>query len=67
MLAIIGGSKEQIKNICDNGDILVVANYNSPNQVVLSGDTNSVKQAIDYCKKIGFWKRGKSSQYFRAY
>jgi len=53
MLAIMGASKEQIQDICNRGDVLVAANYNSPNQIVLSGDNKSIVEAIDYCKKIG--------------
>ena len=52
MLAIIGAQESQIKDICKQGDILVVANYNSPDQIVLSGDDKSIKEAIIYCKKI---------------
>ena len=53
MLAIIGANKDQINNICIQGDILVAANYNAPEQVVLSGDTKSINNAVDFCKKIG--------------
>ena len=56
MLAIIGASKEQIQDICNRGDILVAANYNSPNQIVLSGDNKSIEEAVDYCKEIGLRK-----------
>ena len=53
MLAIIGANKDQINDICIQGDILVAANYNAPEQVVLSGDTKSINNAVDFCKKIG--------------
>ena len=53
MLAIIGASKEQIQEICNNGNILVVANYNAPDQIVLSGDIDSIDGAISDCKKNG--------------
>lgn len=53
MLAIMGASEQQIKDICSRGNILVPANYNSPNQIVLSGDNDSINRAIDYCKQIG--------------
>ena len=53
MLAIIGANKDQINDICMQGDILVAANYNAPEQVVLSGDTKSINNAVDFCKKIG--------------
>ena len=53
MLAIMGASEQQIKDICNRGEVLVAANYNSPNQIVLSGDNDSINGAIDYCKQIG--------------
>jgi len=53
MLAIMGASEQQIKDICSRGEVLVAANYNSPNQIVLSGDNDSINGAIDYCKQIG--------------
>ena len=53
MLAIIGAKNDDIQSICKQGDILVVANYNSHEQVVLSGNNESIKAAINYCKKIG--------------
>ena len=53
MLAIIGANKDQINDICIQGDILVAANYNAPEQVVLSGDIKSINNAVDFCKKIG--------------
>jgi len=56
MLAIIGASKEQIKDICNREDVLVAANYNSPNQIVLSGDNKSIKEAVNHCKEIGLRK-----------
>jgi len=52
MLAIMGASEQQIEDICSRGNVLVAANYNSPNQIVLSGDNDSINGAIDYCKQI---------------
>ena len=52
MLAIMGASEQQIEDICNRGNVLVAANYNSPNQIVLSGDNDSINGAIDYCKQI---------------
>ncbi len=56
MLAVIGAKSDQIKDICQQGDVLVVANYNSSNQIVLSGNNQSIKNAIKYCKEIGLRK-----------
>ena len=53
MLALIGATEKQIKKICNQGKILVIANYNSYDQVVLSGDKNSIEEAIIICKDIG--------------
>jgi len=53
MLALIGATEKQIKKICNQGKILVIANYNSYDQVVLSGDKNSIEEAIINCKEIG--------------
>ena len=53
MLAIMGASEQQIEDICNRGNVLVAANYNSPNQIILSGDNDSINGAIDYCKQIG--------------
>ena len=53
MLAIMGASEQQIEDICSRGNVLVAANYNSPNQIVLSGDNDSIRGAINHCKQIG--------------
>ncbi|MBI72521.1 MAG: [acyl-carrier-protein] S-malonyltransferase [Candidatus Marinimicrobia bacterium] len=53
MLALIGATHKQIKKICDQGKILVIANYNSYDQVVLSGDKDSIEKAIINCNEIG--------------
>ena len=44
MAAVIGLSDEQIQNICSNytDGIVCVANYNSPSQVVISGETSAI-------------------------
>ena len=44
MAAVIGLSDEQIQNICSNytDGIVCVANYNSPSQVVISGEISAI-------------------------
>ncbi len=48
MSAIIGLDAEKVIEICNNASkngIVVPANFNSPNQIVISGEKNAVKQA----------------------
>lgn len=46
MAAIMGGTREQIETICNevNG-IVSIANYNSPSQIVIAGETDAVEEA----------------------
>ena len=53
MFAVFGITKEQSKTICDQKGTLVAANFNSKEQIVFSGDVDSVKNAIKDCKKNG--------------
>lgn len=55
MAAIIGLRVEEVVKICENYNKqdLVVANYNSPNQVVLSGKAESIEDAVMKCKEKG--------------
>ena len=53
MLALVGANENQIKKICNQGKILVIANYNSHDQVVLSGDKDSIEKAIINCREMG--------------
>ena len=53
MLAILGATKEQINNLCNITEgTLVPANFNSQEQVVLSGDSKSIDNALLKCKEI---------------
>ncbi|XOU93885.1 MAG: ACP S-malonyltransferase [Candidatus Kerfeldbacteria bacterium] len=55
MAAIIGLSYDQINTICDEpieGDVLSIANYNSPKQVVISGHSRSVLAAGEKVRKL---------------
>ena len=54
MLAILGATKEQINNLCNIREgTLVPANFNSQEQIVLSGDLKSIDNALIRCKEIG--------------
>ena len=56
--AIIGLEEEDINKVCEqvsqNKNFLVnIANLNSPNQIVISGNKQGIKKAIDECKSLG--------------
>lgn len=57
MAAIIGMSDEAIEKICSEvsreGNVVVPANYNSPGQVVISGNVEAVKEACAKLKEAG--------------
>ncbi len=58
MAAIIGMENEVVETICKEATEaiqkpVVPANYNSPGQVVISGDVDSVKKAADLAKENG--------------
>ena len=54
MAAIIGLEDAIVENICEKTEgIVVPANYNTPGQLVISGDTASVEKACEECKKAG--------------
>lgn len=55
MAAILGLQVEEVESICKNFNTtdLVIANYNAPNQVVLSGKTQAVEDAVNMCKEKG--------------
>lgn len=54
MAAIIGMDDEIIERICAEVDgIVVPANYNSPGQVVISGEVEAVKEACAKLKEAG--------------
>jgi [acyl-carrier-protein] S-malonyltransferase len=59
MAALIGGTDDQAKflvEFCADGEILDVANFNSPGQVVISGHSRAVQRAIEKSKEFGFKK-----------
>ncbi len=58
MAAIIGMENEVVEKICDEATKaiqkpVVPANFNSPGQVVISGDVDSVKKAVELAKENG--------------
>ncbi len=57
MAAIIGMSFEDIQNICtttsEENCIVVPANHNSPNQMVISGNKTAVEEAMDQARSSG--------------
>ena len=54
MAAIIGMADEDVERICaEIPGIVVPANYNSPGQIVISGETDAVAAACAACKSAG--------------
>jgi [acyl-carrier-protein] S-malonyltransferase len=56
MAAIVGLSMERVEEICNNlkeFGIVQPANFNSPGQIVISGDVNAVRKAIEVAKQNG--------------
>jgi len=57
MAAIIGLPDETIEQVCaeisKEGNVVVPANYNSPGQVVISGNVDAVKEACAKLKEAG--------------
>ena len=57
MAAIIGMSFEDIQNICtttsEENCIVVPANHNTPNQIVISGNKTAVEEAMDQARSSG--------------
>ena len=56
MAVIIGLNHQLIEKICNNyngAGIVVAANYNSKNQIVISGSPNAVESVMKYSKKMG--------------
>jgi [acyl-carrier-protein] S-malonyltransferase len=57
MAAILGDMKESVEEICEraSGDagLVVAANYNSPGQVVISGEVAGVERAMTLAKAAG--------------
>ncbi len=56
MAAIIGANNEQTQSICGQKGIIVIANYNSNKQIIISGEKEAITNAIKTGKKIGVKK-----------
>jgi len=56
MAAIIGLNDDQVTQLCSedyDGGVVVAANYNAPGQVVISGETKAVHEAMNRSKDKG--------------
>lgn len=56
MAAILNQSREQVAKICDHGSkrgVVQPANFNSPGQIVISGDLEGVHFAMEVAKNLG--------------
>lgn len=59
MAAMLGIEKTELESICDEaaqGEVVSVANFNSPGQIVIAGHAGAVSRAIDIAKGRGFRK-----------
>jgi [acyl-carrier-protein] S-malonyltransferase len=52
MAAVIGGEENRIRELAAAADV-DVANLNSPGQIVLSGETSKIAQAVSLAKEYG--------------
>ena len=57
MAALLGLDEEEVERVCRDasaeGGECVAANYNSPGQLVISGDVDAVERAMELAKKAG--------------
>jgi [acyl-carrier-protein] S-malonyltransferase len=55
MAAILGLEKDAVKKVCDSVDkgYVTPANYNCPGQIVISGETEAVKEAVKRAEEAG--------------
>jgi [acyl-carrier-protein] S-malonyltransferase len=57
MSAVVGLDASSIEDVCDrvrdDGGVVVAANYNSPQQIVISGDVEAVSKAGELAKQAG--------------
>jgi [acyl-carrier-protein] S-malonyltransferase len=59
MAAMLGIEKEELEDICREaaqGEVVSVANFNSPGQIVIAGAVAAVNRAIEIAKARGFRK-----------
>ncbi|MCX7967992.1 MAG: ACP S-malonyltransferase [Armatimonadetes bacterium] len=56
MAAILGASLEQVEKLCQAASekgIITIANYNAPDQIVISGEIPAVEHAIQIARQFG--------------
>ena len=56
MAAVIGLGRDRVKELCERAadkEVLVPANFNSPDQIVISGHLSAVNRAIPMAKEMG--------------
>lgn len=57
MAAILGFDRdplnEVVKEASNQNEVVEVANFNSPGQIVISGELNAVQRAVELCKERG--------------
>ncbi len=53
MASIIGGERDAVKQLCDDCDV-DMANLNCPGQIVISGESSKIADAVNLGKERGF-------------
>ncbi|KAK3582271.1 hypothetical protein CHS0354_023810 [Potamilus streckersoni] len=56
MAAVVGGNEDDVQRLvteCSKSGLLVIANYNAPGQVVVSGETEAVEKLVSMGKQFG--------------
>ncbi len=54
MLAVVGLEEEKIQQICNSvkGEVVTVANYNSPSQIIVSGTMKGIEEVATQVKEL---------------
>jgi [acyl-carrier-protein] S-malonyltransferase len=53
MVAVMGASRDELEELCLNIKDVAIANYNSPNQIVVGGVASKVDELINKLKELG--------------
>ena len=54
MAALIGMNKEDVESLCNEiPGIIEIANYNTPNQIVISGDNEAIEEGLKLAEEKG--------------
>jgi [acyl-carrier-protein] S-malonyltransferase len=53
MASLIGGTRDQAQSVCDQCGV-EMANLNCPGQIVISGEAEGIKKAVEIAKGMGF-------------